>query len=113
MSKQSYEHIQMVRKDGNIFKYLLSRWVALKQFLKLPALQRKKCGYNCLCWPTIWQLSAAGGIAAGGAPLDIDDVAGELDQDRGEGRAPFPEDSLPDGGGGGSARVVPRHPEGN
>jgi len=29
--------------------------------------------------------------------------------DWGEGRAPFPEDRLPDGGSGGSARVVPDH----
>lgn len=35
------------------------------------------------------------------------------DQDRGEGRAPFPAGGVSDGGGGGSARVVPRHPEGN
>src|ERR1039457_455754 len=53
------------------------------------------------------QLSAAGGIAPSSASLDIDDVAGETDQDRGEGCAPFPQDSLPDGGGGGPARVVP------
>ena len=55
------------------------------------------------------QLPTAGGDAASGASLDTDDVAGEIDQDRGEGRAPFPEDSLPDGGSGGSARVVPGH----
>ena len=36
-------------------------------------------------------------------------VAGETDQDWGEGRAPFPEDNLPDGGSGGAARVVPGH----
>ncbi len=42
-----------------------------------------------------------------GASLDVDDVAGETDQDRGEGRAPFPAGDLPDGGGGGSTRVVP------
>src|ERR1035437_5373250 len=53
------------------------------------------------------QLSSTGGAAAIGASLDIDDVAGETDQDRGEGCAPFPQDRLPDGGGGGSARVVP------
>jgi len=41
--------------------------------------------------------------------LDVDDVAGEIDQDRGEGRAPFPEGDLPDGGSGDSARVVPGH----
>ncbi len=52
-------------------------------------------------------IPAAGGAAHSGASLDVDDVAGETDQDRGEGRAPFLEDSLPDGGGGGSARVVP------
>ena len=53
------------------------------------------------------QLPAAGGAAQSGASLDIDDAAGETDQDRGEGRAPFPEDRLSDGGGGGAARVVP------
>ena len=36
-------------------------------------------------------------------------VAGETDQDRGEGRAPFPADRFPDGGGGGAERVVPGH----
>src|SRR5271154_2064556 len=55
------------------------------------------------------QLSAAGGAAPSGASLDIDDVAGETDQDWGEGCAPFPEDRLPDGGGGCAARVVPGH----
>ena len=55
------------------------------------------------------QLPAAGGAAPSGASLDVDDVAGEIDQDRGEGRAPFPEDDLPDGGSGGAARVVPGH----
>src|ERR1035437_6021849 len=55
------------------------------------------------------QLSSTGGAAAIGASLDIDDVAGETDQDRGEGRAPFPAGSLPDGGGGGSESVVPGH----
>src|SRR5271155_2512470 len=53
------------------------------------------------------QLPAAGGAAKNGASLDIDDVAGETDQDRGKGGAPFPENRLPDGGGGGAARVVP------
>src|ERR1700678_3169234 len=55
------------------------------------------------------QFSAAGGIAPVSASLDVDDVAGETDQDRGEGRAPFPADHLPDGGGGGPARGVPIH----
>src|ERR1039457_6164750 len=53
------------------------------------------------------QLPASGGAAPSGASLDIDDAAGETDQDRGEGRAPFREDRFPDGGGGGAARVVP------
>src|SRR5271155_310793 len=53
------------------------------------------------------QLPAAGGAAPSGASLDGDDVAGKTDQDRGEGRAPFPEDRLPDGGSGGAERVVP------
>ena len=35
--------------------------------------------------------------------------AGETHQDWGEGRAPFPEDNLPDGGSGGAARVVSGH----
>jgi hypothetical protein len=52
-------------------------------------------------------LVAGGVYATGGVSLDVDDVAEEIDQDRGEGRAPFPKDSVPDGGGGGSARVVP------
>jgi len=41
------------------------------------------------------ELSASGGVAPVGASLDIDDVAGEIDQDWGEGRAPFPADHLP------------------
>ena len=53
------------------------------------------------------QFSASGSATASGASLDIDDVAGETDQDRSEGRAPFPEDRFPDGGGGGSANIVP------
>src|ERR1039458_10271721 len=55
------------------------------------------------------QLPAAGGAAQSGSSLEFDDIAGEIDQDRGEGRAPFPEDSLPDGGGGGPAKVVSGH----
>lgn len=47
------------------------------------------------------------GVAPVGASLDVDDVAGENNQDRGESRAPFLADNLPDGGGGGPARVVP------
>ena len=50
-----------------------------------------------------------GGAAPGGASMEVDNVAGETDQDRGEGCAPFPEDNLPDGGSGGSARVIPGH----
>jgi hypothetical protein len=41
--------------------------------------------------------------------LDVDDVAGEIDQDWCEGRSPFSQDSLPDGGGGSAERVVPDH----
>jgi hypothetical protein len=54
-------------------------------------------------------VKVAAGIAASGASLDTDDVAGEIGQDRGEGRVPFPQDSLPNGGGGGSERVVLNH----
>src|ERR1019366_876223 len=55
------------------------------------------------------QLPASGSAATSGASLDTDDVAGEVDQDWGEGGAPFPEDRLSDGGSGGAARVVPGH----
>ena len=41
--------------------------------------------------------------------LDVDDVAGEIDQDRGEGRAPCAAGGVQDGGSGGPARVVPGH----
>jgi hypothetical protein len=34
-------------------------------------------------------------------------MAGETDQDRGEGRTPFPEDRLPDGRTGSSPRIFP------
>src|SRR5271170_7425043 len=53
------------------------------------------------------QFPATGGSAKNGASLDTDDLARETDQDWGEGGAPFPEDSLPDGRSGGSERVVP------
>jgi len=50
---------------------------------------------------------AAGGAAPVGATLDTDGVAGEAHQDWGEGRAPFPEDRLSDGGSSSAERVVP------
>jgi len=59
------------------------------------------------------QLPATGGAAPGGASLDVDDVAGEIDQDRGEGRASFPAVRFPDGGSGSSERIVPIHSTGN
>jgi len=55
------------------------------------------------------QFPAAGGVAPGCASLDLDAATGEIDQDRGEGRAPSPADHLPNGGSGGSARVIPGH----
>jgi len=55
------------------------------------------------------QLPTAISAALSSAALDVDDIAEETDQDRGEGCAPFPADHLPDGGGGGSERVVPGH----
>ena len=58
------------------------------------------------------QLPAAGGVAPGGASLDFDDVAGEIDQDRGEGRAACAAGGVSDGGSGDPARVVPIHPTG-
>lgn len=44
-----------------------------------------------------------------GSKVTSGNVAGETDQDWGEGGAPFPADHLPDGGSGGSARIVPDH----
>jgi Phage integrase, N-terminal SAM-like domain len=66
----------------------------------------------------IWQLQpgqlpAAGGAAPVGAALDADDLAGEADQNWGEGRAPFPSGGLSDGGSGGAERVVPGHSGGD
>ncbi len=55
------------------------------------------------------QLSAASGAAPSGAALDVNDAAGEADQDRGEGRAPLTAGGFSDGRGGGAARVGPVH----
>ena len=70
---------------------------------------------NNRCWLQLVRASlqpcaafpAAGVAACVGAALVVDDTAGETDQDRGEGGAPFPAAHLPDGGSGSSARVVP------
>jgi len=53
------------------------------------------------------QRAAWRGIAPGGASLDVDDVVGETDQDRGGGRAPCSAGDLPDGGGGDPTGIVP------
>src|SRR5208283_5433932 len=53
------------------------------------------------------QLSAAGRVAPSGAALDADDVAGETDQDRREGGAPFAAGDLSDGRGGNPTGIVP------
>ena len=53
---------------------------------------------------------AKGGATPSGASLDVYDIAGKTDQDRGEGCAAFTASDLPDGGGGGSPRVVPGDP---
>jgi len=55
------------------------------------------------------QLSAAVGAAPLSAPLDVDDAAGEADQNWGEGGAAFPTGGLPDGGGVGAESTVPNH----
>src|SRR5271155_4359610 len=55
------------------------------------------------------QLSASGRVAPSGAALDADDVAGETDQDRSEGGAPFAAGDLPDGGGGNPTGIVPNY----
>ena len=75
------------------------------------AILSRLCGQSGAAAPVraglqFGQLPASGGAAPSGASLDVDDVAGETDQDRGEGCAPFPEDRLSDGGSGGAARVV-------
>jgi hypothetical protein len=86
--------------------------------IKLPAVLSRLCGQPGAAATVrvglqLGQLPAAGGVAPGGAALDVDDVAGEADQDWGEGRAPCPAGGLPDGGGGGPARVVPGHSGGH
>jgi len=58
-------------------------------------------------------LLSAGSVAQSGAALVVDDVAGETNQDRSQGGVPCPEGGLPDGGSGGTTRVVPGHPGGN
>jgi len=68
-----------------------------------------RCGCGRSCWLQSGQLFEAGDSTASGSSLDVDDVAGEIDQDRCEGHASFPEDSLRDGRSGGSAKVVPDH----
>jgi len=65
-----------------------------------------KCGATVRAGLQSGQFPAAGGAAPSGASLDVDDVAGEIDQDWGEGGAAFPENRLPDGGSGGAASVV-------
>ena len=76
------------------------------------AILSRLCGQSGAAAPVraglqFGQLLASGGAAPSGASLDIDDVAGETDQDWCEGRASFPEDRLSDGGSGGATRVVP------
>ena len=48
-----------------------------------------------------------------GAALDVNDTAGEADQDWAEGRAPCRAGGLPNGGGGGPAKIVPIHSTGD
>ena len=52
-----------------------------------PTFSLTDSGLNC-------QVPAAGGAVPSGTSLDVDDVAGETDQDRGEGRAPCPAGGL-------------------
>jgi hypothetical protein len=54
--------------------------------------------------------AACGGSKKPALQAEIDDLAGKTDQDWREGCAPG---DLPDGGGGSSAEIVPRHPAGN
>ena len=77
-----------------------------------PPVLSRLCGQSGAAAPVraglqFGQLPASGGATPIGASLDVDDAAGEIDQDRGEGGSPFPEDHLPDGGSGGAERVVP------
>ena len=68
----------------------------------------------------LWSLHVAGfqkGIGPHGsmsrcslAVLVADDAAGEADQDRGEGGQPRPVRHVPDGGGRGAERPVPKNP---
>jgi hypothetical protein len=63
--------------------------------------------FGCTCYHPLFCFNQFGDVEQ--SLLRDGNVAGETDQDRGEGCAPFRENRLPDGGGGGSARVVPSH----
>ncbi len=71
----------------------------------LARLAVRLCGVAL--WFLPWMLCAQGFPAAGGASLDVDDVGGEIDHARAEGRASCAPRGVSVGGGGGSARVVP------
>src|SRR5512142_2040325 len=53
-----------------------------------------------------WELLAAAGTAPGGEALELDDAAGEADQDRSQGRRSFQGGDVPDGGGGGASHAL-------
>ena len=56
------------------------------------------------------QLLAAAGSAASHEDLDDDDLAGKVDQDRGQSGSACQVRNLPDGGGGGPVSAVPSDP---
>lgn len=55
------------------------------------------------------QLPTTGGAPEVGAALDVDDATRKAHQDWSQSGAPLPAGGFPEGGGGGAARVVPRH----
>jgi len=88
---------QWIKEGKNAVK-----WTRLSRFCGQPgAAATVRAGLQ------FGQFPAAGGAAPSSASLDIDDAAGETDQDRGEGRAPLPENCLSDGRSGGAPRAVP------
>jgi len=76
--------------------------------LSAMTLQTTKCGCNCSCWLTIWATSCGRRLLPQAVRhWTLTTLREKLIKIGGEGRAPFPEDRLSDGGGCGAARVVP------
>ena len=68
------------------------------------------CDYNCRPGVQPGHLIAAAGPAASHEDVDDDDLAGEVDQDRGQSGSACQVRDFPDGRGGGSVSAVPSDP---